>query len=572
MSITGRSQDLSTKPISWEALENPVPIGSFVSSGVSTSAKIPSRNNSELSESKEREGTTEKGLPEQEDEETKQDKGNESDQEIENTENNIQNGTHFFKDELKENTVDTSQYMLQTEENNHTDIEGSLVSLHTDRENTDDTVITSASFATYVSSQHKTDEFDLIANEFSLYAKQSRVQRREQIPENNLETEFSHPPPRYSQLSKPLEEQEVHEKEQVVAENTMANVLANELPSNEHGRAETVQETSRTNGRKQPRYTPKQTVHKTTTTKTVQIAKPKTDQTSKSNHHELINGHGYENPPIRQSFDTSVRPVPVGGDRSDVENVTRRSAHSEQPTVSVRSPNGLRPSPRPSDNGLTQSLILDLLSKGLGTFTKDMAELLVEQLKAEHEALANQVGLRVKTEAIEELSTLRKEVQELKEENGSLMASIEGLKIDNIKEREQIKREFEKDRLKRVNDVEEKNERISALEKENQTLQEQVKEKQRQTKIAEKKAKVFEDKLKKAEEEHNEKIKELHKELNKAKGELLVFRSKKRIKSSSTDNERPKTFLISRGGASAGRRGTKIPPLPPTIPYQEGDP
>ena len=69
----------------------------------------------------------------------------------------------------------------------------------------------------------------MIANEFSLYAKQSRVQRREQIPENNLETEFSHPPPRYSQLSKPLEEQEVHEKEQVVAENTMANVLANEL-------------------------------------------------------------------------------------------------------------------------------------------------------------------------------------------------------------------------------------------------------------------------------------------------------------------------------------------------------
>lgn len=206
------------------------------------------------------------------------------------------------------------------------------------------------------------------------------------------------------------------------------------------------------------------------------------------------------------------------------------------------------------------------------TFTKDMAELLVEQLKAEHEALANQVGLRVKVEAIEELSNLRKEIQELKDENESLKVSIEGLKIENIKEREQIKREFEKDRLKRVNDVEEKNERITALEKENQTLQEQVKQKQTQTKIAEKKAKFFEDKRNKAEEEHTEKIKELHKELNKAKGDLLVFRSKKRVKSSSIDNERPKTFLISRGGASAGRRGTKIPPLPPSIPYQEGDP
>lgn len=237
MSITGRSQDLSTKPISWEALAHPVPIGSSVFRGVSSSAKTPSRNNTDVTESRHREATTEKELPDQKDEETKQDKENELDQEIEDTEKNIQNNTNVSEDKLQEEKLETSHdtpinvQSDRKEDINQTDIEGSLVSLHTDRENTDDTVKTGASFATYVSSQHKTDEFDLIANEFSLYAKQSRGQRREQIPENaaiSLETEFTHPPPPYSQLSYPLEEQEVNEQEQVVTEDTMDNVFTNE--------------------------------------------------------------------------------------------------------------------------------------------------------------------------------------------------------------------------------------------------------------------------------------------------------------------------------------------------------
>jgi len=201
----------------------------------------------------------------------------------------------------------------------------------------------------------------------------------------------------------------------------------------------------------------------------------------------------------------------------------------------------------------------------------DMAEVLVSRLREEHETLANHVGTRVKDEAIGELRRLREEVVDLREQNTSAMQEIAKLKLDAIREKEQIKRDFEKEKLKRVKDMEEKTERIEELERETLALKDQVKDKLRLCKMAEKKAKLADERRAKAEEGYKSRVQEMKKELNRAKGDLLMFRSKRRVQSSSVEDERAqrqKTHLISRFGQSAGNR-PRIPP--PDVPLVEGD-
>lgn len=194
-----------------------------------------------------------------------------------------------------------------------------------------------------------------------------------------------------------------------------------------------------------------------------------------------------------------------------------------------------------------------------------MAGLVLEKLKTENELLANQVGMKVKDEALTELKSLKEKVSELEKERDELAQVRDTLKNDIVKEKEQMKKEHEKERLKRVTDFEEKNELIAKLQGENDRLQKRIKEKEKIAKKAEGKVKSHADQVAKMEEEHKAKVKEMKKQLDKAKGDLLVKKSKKRLQDSSVRN-REATRLISHHDSS--NRHYK---LPKHEPYVEGD-
>ncbi|XP_045194668.2 uncharacterized protein LOC123550301 isoform X2 [Mercenaria mercenaria] len=224
------------------------------------------------------------------------------------------------------------------------------------------------------------------------------------------------------------------------------------------------------------------------------------------------------------------------------------------------------PPPTIIQNGISQADLLELMSKGLGQFTTEMTVMVLEKLKPEYEALAKQVGEEVKESTITELKDLRGKLTASEAEVKSLKVERDNLKTENSKERDQMKKEFEKDRLKRVKEFEEKKELIDNLQKENEQFKSLLKEKDKMLKKADGKAKSEEQKRIKFEEESGKKQKELQKELDKIKGELLVQKSKKRLQVSSASKKECLGKLNSQHGLYPRQFNGHKP-----IPYDEGD-
>lgn len=194
-----------------------------------------------------------------------------------------------------------------------------------------------------------------------------------------------------------------------------------------------------------------------------------------------------------------------------------------------------------------------------------MAMVIVGKLKPENESLADRVGSKVKSEAITELNVLKARVAQLEEDNAGLVAERDQLKIEIVKERDHLKVEFEKERRKLMKEIEDTSELVLKLRKENEKIEKDMKEKERISKKATLRAKNQEEKIKKIEEGHDTKVKELTKQLDKAKGDLLVYLSKKRLKTTSA-KEREKTHLVSHHGTTFKQLNR-----PRQEPYAEGD-
>lgn len=196
-----------------------------------------------------------------------------------------------------------------------------------------------------------------------------------------------------------------------------------------------------------------------------------------------------------------------------------------------------------------------------------MALMVIEKLKPEYDTIAKKVGNEVKEATVSELKKLREKLKETEYKLESISDERDLLKTEIIKERDLIKRGYEKDRLKRVKEFEEKNELIDKLKSENEKLKSTLKDKDKYLKKAETKVKTEEAKRIKSEEESEKRQKDLQKELDKAKGEILVLKSKKRVQVTSAAKSRKETLL----GRLNSHYGKYPRHFNGHLPYDEGD-
>ncbi|KAL4235213.1 hypothetical protein ACF0H5_006851 [Mactra antiquata] len=280
-----------------------------------------------------------------------------------------------------------------------------------------------------------------------------------------------------------------------------------------------------------------------------------------------ISAHGSQ-PVIEPGSNVRVEPGSIDTARdtqSLIEPGSEVRAHVTIPQPMIQPGPYYHPPPTIVQNGgISQNDLLDLMSKGLGNFTTEMASILIDKIKPEYEILAKKVGQEVKEATVSELGDLRAKLKESQYQLESLSDERDLLKTENIKERDLMKREFEKDRLKRLKDSEEKNELIDKLKAENSKLLAALKDKDKHLKKADFKVKAEETKRLKCEEEAEKRIKEMQKELDKVKGELLMFKSKKRLQVSSAKNR--KDSVLSKLNSHHG-----IAKHFEQLPYHEGD-
>ena len=151
-------------------------------------------------------------------------------------------------------------------------------------------------------------------------------------------------------------------------------------------------------------------------------------------------------------------------------------------------------------------------------FTEQMASLMIEKIRPEYESLSRRVAKEVQEATVFELNELRSKVSETQK-------SVKDLE----KEKEHLKKQLDTEKKKRVTEMEEKTAQIKTMEKELDQSKTSLKERDRVLKKAENRAKAEEQKRVKLEEDYQEQCTNLKRLLDRAKGDLLVYRSKKRV-------------------------------------------
>ena len=143
---------------------------------------------------------------------------------------------------------------------------------------------------------------------------------------------------------------------------------------------------------------------------------------------------------------------------------------------------------------------------------------MIDKIRPEYETLSRQVAKEVQEATMFELKELREKI----------VNAQKALK-DLEKEKDHMKKLLDNEKAKRIREAEEKDEQIKKLEKDLEQSKVSVKERDRVMKKAEHRAKAEEQKRMKLEQEYQGQIANLTRLLDRAKGDLLVYRSQKRI-------------------------------------------